>query len=124
MQKKLYWDVLLRSIIEGYVIGLICALVNMVNLNFSRDTDHWTFINSVITLVIFPILIIFPFYGVCFMARNKPKLRSISMRQKYGAMTDGYLMEENYVMLYWFLEYLRKMLLVFVTVITTKHLWL
>ena len=124
MKKKLYWDVLLRSIIEGYVIGLICALVNMINLNLSRDTDHWTFINSVITLVIFPILIIFPFYSVYFLARNKPTLKTTKMHQKYGAMTEGYLMSENYVMLYWFLEYLRKMLLIFVTVMTNTHLWL
>ena len=86
----LYWSILLRLTIEGYVIGLICSLINMINLDLSRETDNWTFGNSVITLVIFPMLILFPIYCIWFMNKYRLSLNTDSMKKRYGEMTAGY----------------------------------
>ena len=39
-------------------------------------------------------------------------------------MTEGYLVQDRAAIFYWFLEYFRKICLVFVSVLTQTHLWL
>ena len=122
--RRLYWGFLLRLVIEGYVICLICSLINLVQLDLSRDSDYWTFTNSTITLVVIPCLLIFPLGSMCFMWRNLVSLKTSSMQQKYGEMTLGYKIANNAAIFYWLLEYIRKIILGVVVVLTRTHFWL
>ena len=79
LNRQMYWGVLLRSIIEGYVISLTCCLINMRMIDLSSESTKWTFGNSIITLIVFPILMIFPFYGVYHMNKYREKLNDASI---------------------------------------------
>lgn len=75
-QKDFYWGVLIRLIIESYVIGLLCALINMKSLDLSSETDSWTFINSVIALFVLSVVTIFPIVSIYCMAKNRKSLKN------------------------------------------------
>ena len=60
---------MLRTIIESYVIGLICTFVGIINMDFSRN-DNWTYINSIVAYMMLVLFGIFPFWGVYFLLRN------------------------------------------------------
>lgn len=121
--KQLYWGMLLRLLIEGYVIGLICCLINVQRLDFSMEVK-WTFVNTVLTLLALPIMVLFPILSVRFMVKNRRILNDPKMMQKYGEMTSGLNHSESGVILFWFMDYFRKGLLALVVVMTTYQLWL
>ena len=70
LNRKLYWGLALRMIIESYVIGFICGLLNILSLELSLDSDKWTLGNDIFSLIFFPLLCLFPLFGICFMLRN------------------------------------------------------
>ena len=94
MQKRLYWGVILRMMIEGYVIGLLSCLINMKSLDFTEDQDRWTFANSIISVVVLVILTMFPIIAARFLVRNRFQLSKPSMHQRFGEMTHGYNLRE------------------------------
>ena len=61
-------------LIESYVIGFICCTLNIREIQV-REGDNWTRANSILTLVLYPILILFPFVSAIFMLKNWNKLR-------------------------------------------------
>ena len=71
MHRNIFWGALLRMIMEGYIIGLISCLCNMRELEFNSDkADNWTVANSVMTMIILPVLGLFPILASCFMLWN------------------------------------------------------
>ena len=68
MARSLFWGLFLRVIIESFVIGILCCLLNLRLLDFSHD--KWTFANALLTLVLAPVLALFPFVAVCWMYKN------------------------------------------------------
>ena len=87
LAKKLYWSIVLRTIIESYVIGLICCFVNVMNLDFSRE-DYWTYTNAILTVIIGTLFILFPIIATFYMFVNWNQLDS--MRVSYGELYHGY----------------------------------
>lgn len=69
LERTLYWSIILRTIIESFIIGFICCLINVKNLDLSRE-DNWTYANSILSIVIGPIFCLFPVLGVIFLYRN------------------------------------------------------
>lgn len=110
--------------IEGYVIGFLCALINIVNFDVSEKTDSWTYSNSIIALVILPVLLIFPIFSILFMGRYRGKLHSARMKQRFGELHEGYTINDYSTLFLWFLEYFRKASLCFVIILASTHLWL
>ena len=86
LNKQLYWGVLLRMMIESYIIGLISCLLNAKNLDFSRE-DNWTYLNSVLAFVFLPIFLLFPAISGCFLRSKRESLESDrSLKEKYGEL--------------------------------------
>ena len=106
LAKKLYWSIVLRTIIESYVIGLICCFVNALNLDFSRE-DPWTFANTMLTVIVGPLLILFPVIATFYMYMNWNQL--VTMEVTYGELYHGFNIKGSKAMLiFWFTDFLRK----------------
>ena len=58
------------------------------------------------------------------MKRNLVNLKTELMAQKYGEISLGYKITGNASLFYWFLEYIRKVIVCLVVVYTRTHLWL
>lgn len=76
LNRQLYWSLILRVLIESYLIGLICSLLNVRLLDLSSDSNRWKFANQVITLIILPVLCLFPGLSAIFMITRWRKLRT------------------------------------------------
>ena len=50
--------------IESYIIGLICCLLNLRNIDFSDESDDWTKANSIITYIVLVYFILFPIVAI------------------------------------------------------------
>ena len=73
LDNSLYYGFLLRTIIESYIIGVLCCLINLNMQDYSLDSlssSKWTFGNSVLACIFIPIFIAFPFWAVYFMYSN------------------------------------------------------
>lgn len=116
--KMLYWGTLLRCIIEGYVIGFICCLINLKQLDFSLE-HKWTYANSIISCILLPFWLVFPFVTVYLMVKNHKSLAHPSIVRKYGEIMEGYNSDDKLMAVYFSLEYLRKACLALVVVLTT-----
>ena len=57
--KNLFWGAFLRIFIESYIIGFICILLNLQNLDYD-ESNNWTYFNAVMTLIFLPTFILFP----------------------------------------------------------------
>jgi len=66
---KLYYAIVLRTIMESFVIGLICTFVGLINMDFSRN-DNWTYINSIVSIITLVMFGIFPIWGLYFLLKN------------------------------------------------------
>ena len=97
-------------IIESYIIGFICCLINLRVLDFYSD-DKWTFANSVLTCLLLPVLILFPILAPCFMRKNFATLNSKDVLVKYGEMYTSYNIKNESMPTYWVFDYCRKILL-------------
>ena len=123
LEPKLFWGFLLRMIIEGYVITLICCLINIRRLDFEVDTK-WVFSNSIITVVIMPILIFFPIFSICYMLSNFNDLNEVFCKERFGELYAAYSLKNKTMLLYWGLEYSRKLLLATIVVFVQDDLGL
>ena len=122
LAKKLYWSIVLRTIIESYVIGLICCFINAMNLDFSRE-DTWTLINAILTVIIGPLLILFPVIAASYMAINWNHLDT--MEVSYGELYHGFNIRGSKTMLiFWLSDFLRKQILILIATMYTDSLWL
>ena len=74
LNRQLYWSLILRVLIESYMIGLICSLLNVRLLDFSTQQNRWTFANQVITLIILPVMCLFPILSATLMITRWRKL--------------------------------------------------
>ena len=116
LSKTLYWSIIMRTIIESYIIALICCFVNFRNLDFELD-QKWTFVNSVLTVTLGPILLVFPFAAVWFMYQKWHSLREL--HQSYGELYEAYNIERRSMLVFWLSDFLRKQLLVVAATIYT-----
>lgn len=115
---SLYWNIPMRVIMESYTIGFICCLLNMRILDFSRD-DKWVYSNTILTLVILPVLVFFPILAGRFMYRNFHDLEdNKAIQVKYGELYEGWNMRSKWILFYWEVDYLRKALLAVVITVT------
>jgi hypothetical protein len=68
MNKKLFWGTLLIFILEGYLDGTLASLANFESVHWDLYGD-W--VNNITILVVFSTILIFPFWSVCFLHRNR-----------------------------------------------------
>ena len=77
LRRSLFWNALLRYIIESYLIGLLCALINLncLELHIINEQDsNWSFFNHVATIFVVVCLALFPIWTVQFLLRNNHKV--------------------------------------------------
>ena len=123
--KSLYWGTILRLIIESYIIGMICCLINLRELDFTTIlTDEWIYANSLLTCIFLAVFALFPFLGVRYMYRNWDLLKKDQEERRFGEIYAGFNLDHKGMIVYWFLDYLRKFLLAFSVVIYQEQLWL
>ena len=129
LQDKLFYNTILRLIIESYVIGIICIFLNVRDIEF-HSGDNWTFANAVLTVIFLPIFALFPFLSIRVMYYGRDRMndrKSVEGRKfhnKFGELFAGYETREKSMLFFWFIEYMRKILLACVVVFTQTHLWL
>jgi len=105
-------------VIESYVIGFICCLINVRVIDFTRE-EKWTFANTVLTLIVLSILVLFPIISVRYMFKNFANLEANQIKKRYGELYAGYNIKDKWILLHWEIEYLRKIALACCVVITT-----
>ena len=99
MDKFLFWKFLIRFIMESYIIGFMCCLINLRNLDFSFE-DKWTSINAVITCVIFPFLFFFPIWAIKKMYKNFGFLKQRIVNDRIGELYIGFRTERKIMLIY------------------------
>ena len=114
--RSLYYSYLLRMVLESFLVGYICCMLNLRVIDFTVEADMWTRANEIATLVIFLMYIIFPIGGCIFLYRNFRLLRTPVFVQKYGELTTGLSLKKKSMITFWGLDLLRKALLTFVLV--------
>ena len=119
LDKKLFWGAIIRLMIESYGIGFICILLNVRELDLSND-DTWTYLNSVLTLIALPAFIIFPVVGVFIMCKKFTRLSEKVVEARIGEFYASYNIDHRQMLIYWAMEYVRKILLAVVVTITQK----
>mmetsp|Transcript_46320 Transcript_46320/g.61322 ORF Transcript_46320/g.61322 Transcript_46320/m.61322 type:complete len:231 (+) Transcript_46320:378-1070(+) len=124
VNRFLYWGFVLRLILESYIIGFICSLINLSSLDLSTDADRWTRTNSYVTLFVFALLILFPFWGAYLMLTRFEVLHDRNMVLKYSEMHEGYSKKHRTMVIYWVLDLVRKAVLCVAMVSARNHLWL
>ena len=129
MKDKLFYNTLLRMTIESYVIGIICIFLNVRDLELKSD-DKWTLANSILTVIFLPIFILFPLLAVKIMYFSRSSMQDRKSEEgkkfhsSYSELFAGYNTGDSKMLYFWFLEYLRKIMLACVVVFTQTHLWL
>ena len=75
MNRRLYYGYLLRLILESYIIGWICCLINYVSMDLSSEADSWTRLNEFITIIAGLVFILFPIVGTLILFVNFKHLK-------------------------------------------------
>lgn len=118
LSKSLYWGTILRLIIESFIIGMICSLINLRQLDFTTlTTSTWTWVNSMLTCFFLPIFALFPFLGACYMYTNWDLLKKAQEERQYGEIYAGFNLDDKEMIIFWFIDYVRKFMLCFTVVI-------
>ena len=102
---------------ESYVIGLMCTLINLYNMDFTTDVGKWTFANSIITCILLPVYLLFPVFGVLYMLGNWSMLEHEYIKGRFGEIYEGFNVKSKQMVFYWGIESLRKTLLCLVVII-------
>ena len=119
----LFWNSLLRLVIESFVIGILCCLLNARELEFDTE-NKWTYANAVLTLIFLPIFAFFPIISGLCMCRGFKKLENEDVKEKYGELYDGFDSRKPKLVFFLQLDYIRKTLLCVSVVMFQDHFWI
>ena len=75
-------------------------------------------------MIFLPIFLVFPILAIRFMYSKFSKLNETACKSKYGEIYEGYNINDKSMLIYWGLDYLRKVLLVLVVVMLQDQYWL
>ena len=78
LAKNLFYGWPIRIMIESYVIGVICILLNVKTLDLQGETT-WVSFNSFMSLIMMCIFSLFPIYSIGFMLYNFDQLKEKKM---------------------------------------------
>lgn len=112
----MYWGIIIRTIIESHIIGFICCIINVKRADHSV-TDAWTEVNTYLSYIVLPIYVLFPVAAIFYMYRQHESLGQQDLKSKYGELYEGYSLKNKSMLIFWGLEYVRKMLLAIVVVV-------
>ena len=110
IESSLYWNLLLRTVIEGYIIVVLCALINFKSLNWE---DTWESFNSALSIATIFFLVAFPLRIAYLLWVNKSQLENRAFKRKYestyaemktDSIDDGLILYISYY-------YIRRLLL-------------
>ena len=122
IKKMLFWGAILRLIIETYVIGFICCLLNLKKLDMNNE-DLWYRGNSILTMVILPLFCIFPLISAVQLWRHWSSLETKTIKGKFGELYEGFNIKEKKMLIPWLLEYIRRRVLSFIVVYYSKEIF-
>ena len=108
MNRMLYYGYLLRLIIESYIIGWLCCLINFASMDLSEEADGWTRLNEVITIFAGILYIMFPVVGTVILLANFKHLKEDYIHVKYGEMMLGLSLEHRSSVAYWATNLVRR----------------
>ena len=116
--KTIFWGLLLRLIMESYMIVVICCLINVQQLDWS---DDWNSFNSGLSIAFFVIFMAFPILSTLYLYCNWKRTGQSGFETSFGELWAGYSIESKKVLIYLAVDYARKVLMgVAVAVYTTS----
>lgn len=118
LEGKLFWSAYIRLMMESYIIGFICCLLNIRQLDFGSG-DSYTVFNSVLTVIVLPIYVLFPILHIAFMYKNFKSLGQSQMKNKFGELYAGYSINNKSTLLFLAIDYTRKIVLC--TIVSLKQ---
>lgn len=83
MEKRIFFDIILRMIIEGYLPFAISIFLGLQNLKMQSIIDK---INTGLTFIFTLIVLAFPIFTYIFLRSFKDKLSEERFALRYGAM--------------------------------------
>jgi len=86
VQNKIYWNLILRICIEGYLDFSITAPLNLGKLMWNTPSDYFS---SICSMVAVAIVILFPFGVIAILYRYRKKLTDEEFHKKFGAIMEG-----------------------------------
>ena len=89
LESALYYNIILRTIMESFVIGVMCTLINLKQIDFSMD-DRWTFANTVITIILSTIYALFPIFAALYMLGNWELISHQYIKSRFGEIYQGF----------------------------------
>ena len=116
LNRRLYYGYLLRLIIESYIIGWLCCLINFVSMDLFEEADGWTRLNEIITILAGITYILFPIVGTVILLVNFKHLKDDFIQIKYGEMMLGLSLEHRSSVVYWAANLVRRAFLAFIYV--------
>ena len=86
IEKQLYWNSLIRVLMESFLILLLCCMINTSHLDW---TSVSLAINSTLVIVIAATILGFPIVILCILNRYFYQLENLHFRSQYGTAYNG-----------------------------------
>lgn len=87
LKAALFWNFLLRLVIESYLELHLSSTINAANLYFSSNSGDW--LASLTTLPVAFVVNVFPFWLFVFLRRNFDQLSEENFKARFGATYEG-----------------------------------
>ena len=123
LQRTLYYSTVLRSIMESYIICMICCAINLKFLDFNSD-DYWVLANTILSIIAVTVFLLFPIISVIFMYRNWKDLDITNVKGKFGELYVGYNIEKKSMLIFWLANFIRRIILVVIVTTYQEQFWL
>ena len=110
IESSLYWSLILRTVIEAYIVLILCVLINFKSLTW---TDTWECFNSALSIAMIFLLVVFPLGIIQLIWVHKSQLENRAFKRKYDSIYAEMKTANNAdgIILYISCYYIRRLLL-------------
>jgi len=115
LKNKLFWNFLLRLLIESYLELHLSSTINAANLYWSSNSGDW--LASLTTLPVAFVVNAFPIWLFMFLRRNHERLSEEEFKARFGATYEGLVTESKTFIGHPLIFILRRMLFSFMVVL-------
>lgn len=96
LNKKLFFNLFLRTVMEGYLNFCISAFLAISKLSFDTADQ---IIDSIIGLLMLLLISVFPIFTLAFLYYNRLKLENPDFKVRWDSLYDSVVVEKNYAIL-------------------------
>ena len=97
LNKKLFFNLFLRTIMEGYLNFCITSFISMNKLSYSNTGD---ILDSLFAIILLTIVGVFPIFTVAFLYFHKKKLRNENFKVRFDSLYDNVVVEKDNALLF------------------------